>query len=66
VDLSIRGFYLDNLSVKVERLLLDPPVLVSLDINMSKEDGFTWLKKLRNRDYTLPIVIYFTTRNSEK
>ena len=66
VDPSLRVSYLNNLSAKVERLLLDPPDIVFLDINMPKEDGFTWLKKLRNAGYTFPIVIYSTTRNPEK
>ena len=39
------------------------PDLLFLDINMPEKDGFEWLRAIRERGYTVPIIMYSTASN---
>jgi DNA-binding NarL/FixJ family response regulator len=39
------------------------PDMLFLDINMPDQDGFEWLKCIREKGYTFPIVMYSTASN---
>jgi DNA-binding response OmpR family regulator len=40
-----------------------PPDLLFLDINMPDKNGFEWLKEIREKGYTFPVIMYSTASN---
>lgn len=41
------------------------PDLAFIDINMPREDGFAWVKKIRDADYEFPIVMFSNSKSQQ-
>lgn len=39
------------------------PDIAFLDVNMPEWDGFEWLKRIRKKGFTFPVVMYSTAKN---
>lgn len=66
VDPNFEVFYLDSFFEKPANAECAIPDIMFLDLNMPKNNGFDWLKKIRDVGYTFPIIMYSTTRNELK
>jgi DNA-binding response OmpR family regulator len=61
IDSAIKVSQLKGFTEDLTKNCIDTYDLIFLDINMPLMDGFTWLSKLREAGYSLPVVMYSTT-----
>lgn len=63
VDSAIRVMHIASVEEVLQASEHVVPDLLFLDINMPDQNGFEWLKCIREKGYTFPIVMYSTASN---
>lgn len=61
-DVDVEVFFLDRVEncPKYKEKKFD---LILLDINMPHHDGFSWLKKIREKNQNIPVIMYSNSSN---
>lgn len=63
VDKSIEVSYISSMA-QVGKENCKIPDIVFLDINMPEKNGFEWLALIREKEASLPVIMYSTASNS--
>jgi len=63
VDMSIAVSHISSMA-QVRKENCNIPDMVFLDINMPDKNGFEWLAFIREKEASLPVIMYSTASNS--
>jgi DNA-binding NtrC family response regulator len=62
IDTDVEVFFLDRFE-NCKNYRNHEFDLILLDINMPHNDGFTWLKKIREKNQNIPVIMYSNSSN---